>query len=114
VPTPDAGTIYSYSFEPPGRIVRRTTGGGVTDFPRAIESVWVSYTAGFAKVPANVTGAVAELLRVHFQMTQQGPPRAGGGSFAEELEPATPIIGFFIPGYVREMLQPNRRHPAIA
>ena len=113
VPSPDLGTIYSYMFEPPGRIVRRTVGGGMTDFPRGVDSVWVSYVAGFATVPANVTGAVEELLRVHFQATQQGPPRAGGGG-GEMLEPTTPIIGFFLPGYVREMLQPNRRHPAIA
>lgn len=114
IPTPDLGTIYSYMFEPPGRIVRRTVGGGMTEFPRGLDSVIVTYTAGFKTVPANVTGAIKELARIHFQTTQQGPPRAGGGGLSEDHEPGQMIMGFFIPNKVREQLQPNRRHPAIA
>lgn len=115
VATPDLGAIYSYEWESTGRVVRRTVGGGVTAFPAGITSVYVSYTAGRSAIPPNITGAVKELLRVHFQDTQQGPPRAGGGSFGQQdLEPTQEIMGFFISGKVREMLQPSRRHPSIA
>jgi hypothetical protein len=114
VPTPDLGTIYSYMFEPFGRIVRRTVGGGMQDFPRALDSVSVVYTAGRATVPPNVTGAVKELLRIHFQHTQQGRPKAGGGGFNEPDDPNQAVMGFFVSGRVREMLAPNRRHSAVA
>jgi hypothetical protein len=115
VPTPDLGTIYSYMFETPGRIVRRTVGGGATDFPRGMDSVSVVYTAGRATVPTNVTGAIKELLRIHFQDTQQGRPRAGGGAnFSEPDDPTAAITGFFVSGRVREMLAPSRRHASVA
>lgn len=115
IPTPDLGTIYSYMFEAPGRVVRRTVGGGMTDFPRGLDSIFITYTAGRASVPANVTGAIKELLRIHFQDTQQGRPRAGGGgNFAEPDDPTTAIMGFFTSGRVREMLAPSRRHASVA
>ena len=113
VPTPDLGTIYSYMFEPPGRIVRRTVGGGSTAFPAGPDSVFVSYTAGYATVPPNVTQAACELARVHFQLTQQGRPRPGGSQLDDD-EPGREIMGFFVPNRVRELLEPNERHPSIA
>ena len=113
VPTPDLGTIYSYMFEPPGRIVRRTVGGGMTAFPNGADSVFVTYTAGYAQVPANVTQAACELARVHFQTTQQGRPRPGQ-SMVDDDEPGREIMGFFVPNRVRELLEPNERHPSIA
>ena len=112
VATPDLGTIYSYMYEPPGRIVRRTVGGGQTAFPAGADSVFVTYTAGYTQVPANVTQACLELVRVHFQMTQQGRPRPGGGGIDDD-EPGRPIMGFFVPNRVRELLEPNTRHPSI-
>lgn len=115
VPTPDLGTIYSYMFETAGRIIRRTVGGGMTDFPRGLNSIYVVYTAGRPTVPANVTGAIKELLRIHFQDTQQGRPRAGGGAnFSEPDDPTQAIIGFFTSGRVRELLAPSRRHASVA
>lgn len=115
IPTPDLGTIYSYMFEPPGRVVRRTVGGGMTDFPRGLDSIFITYTAGRASVPANVTGAIKELLRIHFQDTQQGRPRAGGGTnFSEPDDPTAAIMGFFVSGRVRELLAPTRRHASVA
>ena len=112
VPSPDLGTIYSYMFEPPGRIVRRTVGGGQTSFPNGADQVFVTYTAGYAQVPANITNAALELLRTHFQLTQQGRPRPGG-SQVDDDESTRPIMGFFVSGRVREMLAPNVRHPSI-
>jgi len=112
VPSPDLGTVYSYMYEPPGRIVRRTVGGGQTSFPNGADQVFVSYTAGYAQVPPNVTNAALELLRTHFQLTQQGRPRPGG-SQVDDDESTRPIMGFFVSGRVREMLAPNVRHPSI-
>jgi hypothetical protein len=113
VPTPDLGSTYSYMFEPPGRIVRRTVGGGQTSFPPGADSVFVTYLAGYQKVPENVTDAACELIRIHFQRTQQGRPRAGMSTIDVD-EPGREIFGFFMPNTVRERLAPNKRHSSIA
>lgn len=116
VPTPDLGTIYSYMFEPPGRVVRRTVGGGVTPFPPGADQVFVTYTAGRLIIPENIRMATLELVRVNYQRTQQ----AGGGrigaaaAVSDEELGATPMLGFLVPGRVREFLQPSKRHPAVA
>lgn len=111
VAEPDTATIYSYMFEAPGRIVRRTVGGGFTMFPPGPGAVRVTYTAGFATVPTNVRDAVCELVRIHFQQTQTGRPR--GGPMAADQEEGRQIMGFLVPGRVEEMLGPNIRFPAV-
>jgi hypothetical protein len=113
VPTPDLGTIYSYMFEPPGRLVRRTVGGGITPFPAGADQVFVTYTAGFQTVPYNVREAALELVRVNYQQTEQGGRPQWGTD--ESVEPiAGPMLGFFIPNRVRELLSPSKRHPSVA
>jgi hypothetical protein len=115
VPTPDLGTIYSYMFQPPGRVVRRTVGGGVTSFPPGPDQVWVTYTSGYAQVPRNVTMGTLELIRVNFQETQEGRPgTAGGGMVDDDDLTGHTILGFFVPNRVRELLGPNKRHPSVA
>lgn len=114
VPTPDLGTIYSYMFEPGlGRIIRTTVGGGITPFPTGPDRVFVTYTAGFVKVPENVRLGTLELLRVNYQQTQQAGRRPFGAS-PDDNEPGQQMLGFFVPGRVRELLAPNRRHPSVA
>jgi hypothetical protein len=116
VTTPDTATIYSYTFEPAGRIVRRTVGGGLSPFPPGANQVYVNYTAGFQQVPQNVRDGMLELIRVNYRDTQQGRPRAGsGGSDVNDDDlKGTVMMGFLIPNRVREYLEPNRRHPSIA
>ena len=118
VPSPDLGTIYSYMFEPAGRIVRRTVGGGMTSFPPGPQTVFVTYTAGQVVVPANVKEATLRMFDLHFQKADLGGGRAfggaSGGGFADDDLPKGPPIGFFVPGVVRELLVPNRRHPSVA
>src|SRR6185312_12925937 len=111
VPTPDLGSIYSYMFEPPGRIVRRTVGGGMVTFPPGYDQVFVTYTAGFLTVPSNVRLGTLELLRINYQQTQQAGRRPFGQSPDDEMQ-GREILGFFVPNRVREMLQPNKRHPS--
>jgi YD repeat-containing protein len=113
VATPDLGTIYSYMWDPFGRIMRRTVGGGITTFPPGPDSIWITYTAGYATPPSNVTHGLLELLRVNYQETQQGRPRPGFSEI-DDLEPRGPVLGFYVPGRVRELLAPNRRAPSIA
>lgn len=112
----DQGSIYSYLVSPPGSILRTTAGGGVQPFFGGTDSVMVTYTAGFVKTPENVRLGMLELLRVNYQQTQQGGGgRIGGGSqLLDEGEPVQQMLGFFVPGRVKELLAPNRRHPAIA
>lgn len=116
VATPDLGTIYSYMVEPiPGRIVRRTVGGGTTTFPAGPEAVWITYTAGYQVTPQNVSAGLIDLIRIHYQQTQQSNrPQFGGGPDPADNEPGQFIMGFFVPNRVREELAPNRRHPSIA
>ena len=117
VPSPDLGTIYSYEFQPAGRIVRRTVGGGITAFPPGMDTVFVTYTAGQAVVPGNVREATLRMIDLHFQRQELGGGRAfggGGGNGMDDDLPKGPPIGFFMPGVVRELLSPNRRHPSIA
>lgn len=111
----DVGSIYSYMYEPPGAIVRRSVGGGMTTFPPGSGAVLVSYLAGFSKVPDNIRMAVLELVRVNYQRTQQmGRPLFGGSGSGDESDPSGPPLGFLVPGRVRELLAPNKRPPRIA
>jgi hypothetical protein len=117
VPTPDLGTIYSYTFEPAGRIVRRTVGGGVTPFPPGANQVFVTYTAGQLTVPANVKEAALRLIDIHFQRSDLGGSGLfsnGTASVVDDQLPTSAPIGFFMPNVVRELLMPNRRHPSVA
>ena len=116
VPSPDLGTIYSYEFQPNGRITRRTVGGGVTAFPPGFDSVVITYTAGQAVIPNNVKEATLRMIDLHFQRQELGGGRAfgGGNNGLDDELPKGPPIGFFMPGVVRELLQPNRRHPSVA
>jgi len=112
VATPDLGTSYSYTFEPSGRVIRRSGGGGMRPFPVGVSNVRVVYVAGRATVPPNVRLGALELIRHLYQLSQQGGRPAFGGGAAEE-GPWAPS-GFAVPTRVLELLAPNRRHPSIA
>jgi hypothetical protein len=118
VASPDQGQLYSVMANPRrGRIVRRTAGGGVQPFPNMLDSVHVWYVAGQASVPDNVFEGVLELIRINWQATQQQSGLRLGGTGAGDVDdegPKGPPLGFAVPGRVREYLQPNKRHPAIA
>lgn len=116
VPSHDLGTIYSYMFDPSGRIIRTTVGGGTTPFPAGTDQVSVTYSAGHVKTPENVRMATLELVRLNYQQTQQaGGGRIGGtGSMIDEDLSGQQMLGFFVPGRVRELLAPHRKHPKTA
>lgn len=115
VPTPDLGSAYSYMLDSTaGRITRRTTGGGVTMFASGVDSVRVTYTAGYATVPSNVASAVKELVKIHYQNSEQARhPAYGGGVDPSSDYPGSMILGYFVPNRVREQLIPSRRDPFI-
>ena len=113
---PNAGTMYSAKFEAPSRIVRRGPGGSTFAFAPGLESIHVTYVAGRASVPDNVRAATLELIRINFEQTQARPllrswPADGS---IDDNEPGTPLMGFFVPNRVRELLAPTRRTPGIA
>ena len=117
VPSPDLGTIYCYTVEPAGRIVRRTVGGGITPFPPGANQVVITYTAGQATVPGNVKEAALHEIALHFDRTELGGGRAFGSSFGKDMgdEIATgPPVGFLLSGKAREFLMASRRHPSVA
>jgi hypothetical protein len=57
-----------------------------------------------------------EPIRVNFQDTQQGRPRAGGGGgdVNDDDLRGTVAMGFLVPNRVREYLSPKKRHPSVA
>jgi len=110
IATPDLGSTYSYTFEPGGRLIRRSS-GGLRAFASGAGNVHVVYVAGRAAVPANVRLATLELIRHLYQLSQQGG-RPSFGAAGEE-GPWAPA-GFAVPTRVIELLSPNRRHPSIA
>lgn len=114
ISSPDQGQQYSVEPEPNGRLVRRTAGGGVQAFPDTPQSVHVVYQAGQNTVPDNVSEAALELIRVNYQSTAQALRGSSGGGRGGGQPVDPPATGFFVPGRVRELLQPNRRFPSLA
>lgn len=117
VQDPAHGTIYSFEFEN-NRIVRRSPGGGIIAFPYMPQSIHVVYTAGRDPIPPNIVEGTLELLRLNYQKTQQQGfdhlAGGGGGGDPDDQLDDKPRLGFFVPGRVREMLQPNKRAPSVA
>ena len=115
VANPALGTIYSYAFQPPGRIVRRTVGGGQAPFPTGADTVAVTYTAGYLRTPAWIREGTLELIRENFQQTEQRGQRSNALSVDDQTPSiATPLTGFYVSNRVREILSPGRRHPSVA
>lgn len=114
VATPDLGSEYSYMLDASGLINRRTTGGRVAAFPAGVDAVRVTYTAGYATVPANVAAAVKELVKIHYQNSEQARhPAYGGGIDPSSDYPGSMMLGYFVPNRIREQLIPSRRDPFI-
>jgi hypothetical protein len=112
VGTPDQGQMYSCQFDVrTGRVIRRTAGGAVQPFPAGPNTVHVVYQAGQQTVPANVTEGTLELLRENYRETQA----VGHGAQAQaDVDDTGPPKGYYISKHVRELLAPNRKHPAVA
>jgi hypothetical protein len=95
-----------------GAITRRTFGGGSGLFAVGSKNIVFTYTAGRATVPENVQLATKELVR-HFYQATQIPGRPKMGAVADDGFGEV-SIGFAVPNFVVEMLQPDRRAPGIA
>lgn len=112
VPSPDQGTLWSYMFEPEGRITRRGPGGGTIAFPTGVDAIHVVYVAGRTSVPTNIKMGALEIIRHNWQMTQQaGRPSFAGAAGEDEIPVAA---AFAIPNRVLEWLDAFKRHPSIA
>lgn len=95
-----------------GQITRRTYGGAPAMFAIGAKNVNIQYKAGRALVPENVQLATKELVRHLYQETQvQGRPKHGS---AGEDPMDNRLIGYAVPNFVAELLQPDRRAPGIA
>lgn len=112
VANPGLGTIYSCMLNArEGKVVRRTSGGGIQAFAPAPDSVHVVYRAGQSIIPPNVVEATLETIRVNYMTTQQ--VGRGRETVADSDEYRGPSMGFFLPRRVRELLGPHRRAPSI-
>ncbi len=110
VADPAHGSIYSVMLDTFGFVTRRAPGGSVMAFPGMPRSVHVLYQSGQSVVPPNVYEGALELIRLNYQDTQLarnpalGATPTGGG---------IAMMGFFVPGRVKELLSPSRRAPSV-
>ena len=116
VGNPAAGTIYSVMLDPDPpyarRIVRRGPGGGIIPFPSNLSSIHYVYQAGMYAVTDNVKLAMKELVKLHYQPSQQANRRARSAG-SDDFIPSVPV-GYLIPGKVRDILAGDRRFPSLA
>lgn len=91
-------------------IMRRLDGG------RLYGPLRVTYTAGRAVIPANITAA-AKIILQHLWRTQYGASRAtstiGGGDDYNVTEPIAGF-GYAIPNRALQLLEPHRLPPGVA
>ena len=116
VGNPAAGTIYSVMVDPDPpygeRIVRRGPGGGIIPFPSNLSSIHYVYEAGQYAVTDNVKLAMKELVKLHYQPSQQANRRARSAG-SDDFIPSVPV-GYLLPGKVKDILAENRRFPSLA
>lgn len=109
---PSFGSVYSCMMDTYGTITRRSAGGGIIAFPSMPRAVHVWYQSGQQTVPWNIYEGTLELVREHYQQTQQagrGRPTAN----TDEDTSTQQYVGFLVSGKVRQWLTPTRRHPSI-
>ena len=109
---PSFGTVYSCMMDNYGTITRRSAGGGIIAFPSMPRSVHYWYQAGQQTVPWNIYEGTLELLREHYQQTQQ-MSRGRNAAASDDDTPNQAIIGFLVSGKVRQWLAPVRKHPSL-
>lgn len=113
--SPDLAGNLSYTLEPEtGTISRRVGAGTVYPFAWGEQNISVVYTAGYASTPANVRLAALELIRHLWQSTQQGGSRTAAAAFDTGTRPGPAGMGYAVPNFVIELLQPHTRIPGIA
>jgi hypothetical protein len=111
ISSPDQGQMYSCMLDvATGTVVRRTAGGAVQAFARGPQSVHMVYEAGQSRMPANVYEGTCELLREHYQQTQQVGAPGPGGNQMDEHE----ALGELVSAKVWQWISPMRRHPSVA
>lgn len=113
VQDPSFGSVYSAMLDTYGTITRRSAGGGIIAWPSMPKSVHIWYEAGQSTVPWNIYEGTLELLREHYQQTQQAS-RGRAAAMADEDTATQQIVGFLVSGKVRQWLAPTRRHPSVA
>lgn len=104
---------WAYTVNQPlNRIERRTFGGAPAFFMPGESNLLVTYTAGRDEVPPTVVNATLALIKHWYESTL--PQRTGGSRGWSEENPNPLLIGYAIPNFILEMLQPQRRGPGIA
>ncbi len=110
---PSFGSVYSAMLDTQGTVTRRSAGGGIIAWPSMPRSVHIWYQAGQQTVPWNIYEGTLELLREHYQQSQQSARGRPNASVDEETA-TQQYVGFLVSGKVRQWLAPTRRHPSIA
>ena len=112
---PAHGDLYSCMLDESARVVRRSAGGGVIAFPAMPQSVHVVYTAGRASVPEPIREAAMELVSARYRADElAGMPWSQSSDRMDMAAPQASAGGFYVSGYIRQLLAPYRRHPSVA
>jgi hypothetical protein len=95
------------------KIIRRSYGGAVALFPPGLGVVSVTYTAGMATIPQDVSDATGELIRHWWAHGQQPYRGAFQATTADDDGGTITVMGYSVPNRVNEMLNPYRKRPGI-
>lgn len=107
----EAGTnvTYSYSIDnADAGILTRRWNGIVGNFIGGRNNVVVTYQAGYASIPADISTYVLMDIQVLYNMSQQG--RRQGSGVGEQFSPTLPLNAF---PRLASLMQSSRRTPAI-
>jgi hypothetical protein len=109
-----ADTAYVVDLDR-GSLVRRV-GTRSTHWRAGIKNVTVTYVAGYETLPANVEGAILDLLRIHYRPQLGGnySPFDGGAGDVSATSEGMMVRGYFVPNRVVEMLGGDHHGPSIA
>lgn len=105
-------TSYGYTWDRDSNLLTRRDGSGnATFFAPGMNSVVVTYRAGFPVMPDDIQMATTELIR-HWRNRARpyssGPYSSGQGDDDVAMAPT-----YLVPNAVMEILEPRRRPPSI-
>ena len=105
-------SIYGFTVNyQTGAIERRVFGGSPARFFAGEDNVLISYTAGRKQVPEAVQLATSGLVKHIYDTTLPSSPNRGR---SDEFSRPDMAVGYAVPTFIMELLQPFRRPPGIA
>lgn len=107
-----SSTSYGYTWDRDSNLLTRRNGSGTaTFFAPGMNSVVVTYRAGFPVMPDDIQMATTELIR-HWR-NRARPYQSGPYSSSQNDDNVAMAPNYLVPNAVMEILEPRRRPPSI-